>query len=84
MDVPDDKVGQLIGRGGRRIIDLQRVSSTKIFVESTAGKDYRLRIEGGRDGMEIAKRMIGIQNYWKIDNNNNKPTLVRYLTLIFV
>ena len=58
LDVPDDKVSVLVGRGGRMIIHIQDASGTKLNLHSTRDKDRSVEIRGSHEGVEIARRMI--------------------------
>ena len=58
IDVPDNKVSLLVGRGGRTIIHLQEASKTKLTLHTTGDKKHSVEIEGSHEGVELSRRMI--------------------------
>ncbi|XP_057860475.1 protein BTR1 isoform X1 [Cryptomeria japonica] len=63
MQVPDERVGAIVGRGGKTILEIQQISGAKIkisdrgdFVSGTT--DREVLISGTVDAIQIAQRMV--------------------------
>ncbi|MBI1306310.1 MAG: polyribonucleotide nucleotidyltransferase [Bacteroidetes bacterium] len=56
--VEKDKIGAIIGSGGKVIQDLQAKTGTTITIEEVDGKGVVEILSSNKDGLEMAKRMI--------------------------
>jgi len=63
MAVPDERVGAIVGRGGRTIIEIQQVSGAKIkisdrgdFISGT--NDRQVTISGAIEAVQLAQNMV--------------------------
>lgn len=67
--VPTDKVGRIVGKGGRQIKEIEKKTGTNITVESRKSDKPStvVTVRGSRDAIDAAERMIRdlIRNYKK-------------------